>query len=49
VSGGGHERSVETRAALVAAAIQALGEVGFVGVCAREIASRAARAEESRS
>jgi AcrR family transcriptional regulator len=41
VVSGGDGRSAETRAALVAAAIQALGEVGFAGASAREIAGRA--------
>ncbi len=40
-SGGRQERSAETRAALVAGAIQALREVGFAGASAREIAGRA--------
>lgn len=40
-SGGRKERSTETRAALVAGAIEALGEVGFAGASAREIAGRA--------
>lgn len=35
------ESSTQTRAALVAAGIQALGEVGFAGASAREIARRA--------
>jgi AcrR family transcriptional regulator len=35
------ESSAQTRAALVAAGIQALGEVGFAGASAREIARRA--------
>jgi AcrR family transcriptional regulator len=35
------ERSAETRGALVAAAIEALREVGFAGASAREIAGRA--------
>ncbi len=34
-------RSADTRAALVAGAVQALGEVGFAGASAREIATRA--------
>jgi AcrR family transcriptional regulator len=34
-------RSADTRAALVAGAVQALGEVGFAGASAREIANRA--------
>jgi AcrR family transcriptional regulator len=34
-------RAPETRAALVAAAVSALGEVGFAGASAREIAGRA--------
>jgi AcrR family transcriptional regulator len=38
---GRQERSSETRAALVAGAIEALGEVGFSGASAREIAGRA--------
>ena len=40
---GGREagRSADTRAALVAGAVQALGEVGFAGASAREIATRA--------
>jgi AcrR family transcriptional regulator len=40
-SGGRNGRSEETRAALVAAAVGALGEVGFAGASAREIAGRA--------
>jgi AcrR family transcriptional regulator len=40
-SGGRPERSTETRAALVAGAIEALREVGFAGASAREIAGRA--------
>jgi len=40
-AGGRHERSTETRAALVAGAIEALREVGFAGASAREIAGRA--------
>ena len=40
-SGGRQERSTETRAALVAGAIEALREVGFAGASAREIAGRA--------
>jgi AcrR family transcriptional regulator len=40
-SGSRNERSTETRAALVAGAIQALSEVGFAGASAREIARRA--------
>ena len=40
-SGGRKERSTETRAALVAGAIEALREVGFAGASAREIARRA--------
>jgi AcrR family transcriptional regulator len=40
-SGSRNERSTDTRAALVAGAIQALGEVGFAGASAREIARRA--------
>jgi AcrR family transcriptional regulator len=40
-SGGRKERSTETRAALVAGAIEALREVGFAGASAREIAGRA--------
>lgn len=39
--GGRQEGSARTRAALIAGAIQALGEVGFAGASAREIASRA--------
>jgi AcrR family transcriptional regulator len=35
------ERSAETRAALIRGAVQALGEVGFAGASAREIAKRA--------
>ncbi len=38
---GRQERSTETRAALVAGAIEALREVGFAGASAREIADRA--------
>lgn len=38
---GRQERSTETRAALVAGAIDALREVGFAGASAREIAGRA--------
>jgi AcrR family transcriptional regulator len=38
---GRNERSGDTRAALVAAAIEALGEVGFAGASARDIAGRA--------
>lgn len=41
-SGGRQERSTDTRAALVAGAIEALREVGFAGASAREIAGRAA-------
>jgi AcrR family transcriptional regulator len=40
-SGGGRQRSTETRVALIAAAIAALQEVGFAGASAREIARRA--------
>jgi len=40
-SGGRQERSTETRAVLVAGAIEALREVGFAGASAREIAGRA--------
>lgn len=40
-SGARQERSTETRAALVAGAIEALREVGFAGASAREIAGRA--------
>lgn len=40
-SAGRAERSVETRAALVQAAVDALGDVGFSGASAREIARRA--------
>jgi AcrR family transcriptional regulator len=40
-SRGRNERSSETRAALVSAAIEALGDVGFAGASAREIAGRA--------
>jgi AcrR family transcriptional regulator len=40
-SGGRQVRSTETRAALVAGAIEALREVGFAGASAREIAVRA--------
>ncbi|HKC29137.1 MAG TPA: TetR/AcrR family transcriptional regulator [Jatrophihabitans sp.] len=35
------QRSAQTRAALVRAAVEALGEVGFAGTSAREIARRA--------
>lgn len=40
-SGGRQEQSTQTRAALVAGAIEALREVGFAGASAREIAGRA--------
>ena len=40
-SGRRQEQSTETRAALVAGAIEALREVGFAGASAREIAGRA--------
>jgi AcrR family transcriptional regulator len=40
-SGARNGRSDDTRAALVAAAIQALGDVGFAGASARDIAGRA--------
>jgi AcrR family transcriptional regulator len=40
-TGAGKGRSGETRAALVAGAIEALREVGFAGASAREIAGRA--------
>jgi AcrR family transcriptional regulator len=40
-SRGRNERSSDTRAALVAAAIAALGDVGFAGASARDIAGRA--------
>jgi AcrR family transcriptional regulator len=38
---GRNARSADTRAALVVAAIEALGEVGFAGASARDIAGRA--------
>lgn len=40
-SGARPERSAETRAALVAGAVEALREVGYAGASAREIAARA--------
>ena len=40
-STGRADRSTDTRAALVKGAVEALGEVGFAGASAREIASRA--------
>jgi AcrR family transcriptional regulator len=40
-SNGRNDRTGETRTALVAAAIEALGEVGFAGASARDIAGRA--------
>ena len=39
-TGGRQEKSAQTRAALVAGAIEALREVGFAGASAREIAGR---------